>query len=898
VAFPQSVLPVRVRIAPGGQPAADPATWVWVDITADVRVAGGITIEQGRPDEATNVDPGKCTLTIDNRSGNYSTRNVTGQWFGKLKKNTPIRVGTIAVADTFTRTVANAWGTAPSGQLWSASGGSFSVNGSAAQISTAAANTAFQSFITGQKLLDVDLQFTCSLPAVATGASVVFAVMLRCVDASNHYLVSCELNPAGTVSANIRRVVAGAFTALGSATVPGLTYTAGQKIRVRVQVDGPALRIMCWPDGGTPPTTWHTTATDTLYQDAGLFGFYLWRVVGNTNTSPYVASFDDLEIEAVEFTGTVPEWPTRWDKSRKDTTTPITAAGILRRLQQGKSPLQSPITRNFNRFAPVAYWTLEDNSGATAAASAVLGAAPAAARNAEFADDTTLPGASQTVGITASTVLAGTIPGHTATGKWGVVFYAKLLAPPAAGTRIMTVTSTGTVRLWAVDLDSGGIIFNGFAQDGSVLLTLPFFYPAEMVPPVWTAFDMYVSESGGNVTGTLIVHAVGDTTGFTAYNITGTIAGTAGSPTSWRAEGSLGYNGGHLSHVAVFNKEPAFGGGDFTAASNGYIGEKAADRVRRLCTEEKVQVVIEAGESEPLGPQRTDTFLNLLYSAQDADMGVLYERGAGLGYRPRFARYNRPVELALDFAQGHVSEPPEPTDDDQRLRNQVTVTRDNGSSATALDQASIDESGLYDDSKTINVQTDWILPHHASARVKLGTTDEYRWPKIDLNLARNTSMIATWGAASAFPRVTIANEPSQVRGNAVDVIVEGFTETLGPYGWDVTLNCSPASAWSVGVVDDDVLGRADTDGAQLRAEPNPAATTLLVDVIAGPRITTDPTQLPVLVSAGTGEDMRITNVTGTSNPQTLTVVRGLNGVNLPIPAGTDISLTVPMRAAL
>jgi hypothetical protein len=218
VAFPQSVLPVRVRIAPGGQPAADPATWVWVDITADVRVAGGITIEQGRPDEATNVDPGKCTLTIDNRSGNYSTRNVTGQWFGKLKKNTPIRVGTIAVADTFTRTVANAWGTAPSGQLWSASGGSFSVNGSAAQISTAAANTAFQSFITGQKLLDVDLQFTCSLPAVATGASVVFAVMLRCVDASNHYLVSCELNPAGTVSANIRRVVAGAFTALGSAT--------------------------------------------------------------------------------------------------------------------------------------------------------------------------------------------------------------------------------------------------------------------------------------------------------------------------------------------------------------------------------------------------------------------------------------------------------------------------------------------------------------------------------------------------------------------------------------------------------------------------------------------------------------------------------------------------------
>src|SRR4051812_36076244 len=119
MAFPQSVLPVRVRIAPGGRPAADPATWAWVDITQYVRVASGIRIEEGRSDEGSRNDPGKCVLTIDNRSGNFSTRNVNGQWYGRLAKGTPLRVGTIAISDSFNRTGGPGWGTADTGQTWS-----------------------------------------------------------------------------------------------------------------------------------------------------------------------------------------------------------------------------------------------------------------------------------------------------------------------------------------------------------------------------------------------------------------------------------------------------------------------------------------------------------------------------------------------------------------------------------------------------------------------------------------------------------------------------------------------------------------------------------------------------------------------------------------------------------
>jgi hypothetical protein len=70
-----------------------------------------------------------------------------------------------------------------------------------------------------------------------------------------------------------------------------------------------------------------------------------------------------------------------------------------------------------------------------------------------------------------------------------------------------------------------------------------------------------------------------------------------------------------------------------------------------------------------MGIQRPATFLELVRECEDADQGVLHERGAGLAYLTRTGRYNGTAVMALDFASGHVAAPPEPTDDDQRLRN-------------------------------------------------------------------------------------------------------------------------------------------------------------------------------------------------------------------------------------
>ncbi|WP_017601655.1 hypothetical protein [Nocardiopsis lucentensis] len=65
----------------------------WVDITRDVYTREDIAIVRGRPDEGDEVDPGKCSLVLNNRQGKYSPRNPRSPYYRRIGRNTPIRVG-------------------------------------------------------------------------------------------------------------------------------------------------------------------------------------------------------------------------------------------------------------------------------------------------------------------------------------------------------------------------------------------------------------------------------------------------------------------------------------------------------------------------------------------------------------------------------------------------------------------------------------------------------------------------------------------------------------------------------------------------------------------------------------------------------------------------------------
>lgn len=60
-------------------------------MTGDLYRRAPLTIERGRPDEATRVDPSKATFQLNNRANKYSPRNPRSANYGLIGRNTPVR---------------------------------------------------------------------------------------------------------------------------------------------------------------------------------------------------------------------------------------------------------------------------------------------------------------------------------------------------------------------------------------------------------------------------------------------------------------------------------------------------------------------------------------------------------------------------------------------------------------------------------------------------------------------------------------------------------------------------------------------------------------------------------------------------------------------------------------
>lgn len=81
---------VRVQVAFASNP--DDPGQVWSDISADVRMADGVSITRGRSDEFTDVQPGRLTLTLDNTAGNYTFGYASGAHYPNVLPGKRIRV--------------------------------------------------------------------------------------------------------------------------------------------------------------------------------------------------------------------------------------------------------------------------------------------------------------------------------------------------------------------------------------------------------------------------------------------------------------------------------------------------------------------------------------------------------------------------------------------------------------------------------------------------------------------------------------------------------------------------------------------------------------------------------------------------------------------------------------
>ncbi|MEU7677885.1 hypothetical protein AB0C42_24095 [Micromonospora taraxaci] len=588
----------------------------------------------------------------------------------------------------------------------------------------------------------------------------------------------------------------------------------------------------------------------------------------------------------------------------------LTVSGPLRRIEGGSDPRPSTPRRYIPTTNPVAYWPLEDGQLVSEGAAAVggyamrpfIGTHPSGSLitfsrwgRGDLAP--WLPEVVSRAGNAGSTAIWAPVEGaalYTST-RWVVDFMYR--SGTDAGSNTVDVNpsylggSLGWPQLYLDPIVRDVLVaMNGEPEVGGPVDTL---FDGQ---PHHVRWDVY--QNGAKVSWNVYVDAVQVNAGTTSGNLTLPIMQTI----SLVADAQQGADIAQ-GHLAVWAQTPP-PLQDAVYAAFGYSGETAAARVARLCGEAGIPVTVGSGDSEPLGPQRPDTLIELLREAEAADMGVLYEDGVGLGYRPRGGRYNAAVDLTVDLATyctsaGTGSEVLVPVYDDQSLRNRWTVSRPDGRSVTVEDTAHQARSGgIRPDSAELNLPNDTRLADHASWRLYLGTVDAIREASFPLDLAANPTLIAGWLALVAGARIVRQNPPAVFGPSPLDTFMDGWSERIGPRSWTVQVTPSPAGPWDVATADGDQRAPADGSTVGTGGLSSSAMSFPLTSTAANGVWGTDPADFPLTVRVG-GEQMTLSGISGTSSPQTATVsARGLNNIQRAWPAGTEVDVWAPAISAL
>ncbi|MGW5852081.1 hypothetical protein ACWFQ8_29745 [Streptomyces sp. NPDC055254] len=871
MAFPETPVELLAEMQVGG---------VWTDITADLYARSPLTIERGRPDEATRVDPSKAGFQLDNRQNKYSPKNPRSANYGLIGRNTPVRfslpgtesyLSIPAVLDVNASTPDHASlditgdldvraEVTPASWLTTGSTGFWEVIG---KYRTAGAQRSWLMMISqaGHAYLrwsadGTNLLFhesTVPVPAATSGARrQAIRATLDVNNGAGGYTLTFYTAPTMDdpwVQLGDAIVTTGGTTSIFAGTAPlelgdigalGFLRVARRHHRAEVR-SGIGGSVVAAPDiRALAPGT--TSWTDSAGR--------LWTVGAG-------AEISDREYR---LHAEVSSWPSRWDVSGQDVYVPVEASGILRRLGQGAKPLASTLRRRIASAGPVAYWPMEEGRDATQAYSPVPGCEPLPVVDFTFGADDSCPGSDTLPELGAAAIMAGPVPVYTTATGWYLSLVYQLDALPAGAQAWLAFRTAGTTAGVVVRVGPAVTAIEGYSAAGALLFNELLFNDATYGPGRWFRFDISAEQNGGTVdyhAGWLDVAGSGVIWDWSA-------AGTVGNVTRLESVFGPDFEGMKIGHVAVFpfsDQAVIWAGSD-----GGYSGETASARLLRLGQEEAVPMSTGLAATR-MGPQRPDTLLSLLAQCEAADGGVLYEdrERLALRYRPRVSYYSQPVALTLDYAAaGEVAPPLEPVDDDQRTRNDRTVSRTGGSSARAvLESGSLSIQappagvGIYDDTRTLNLFDDSQPQGIAEWLLHLGTWDEARYPTVHIDLAAAPHLIPAVLALDIGDRIQIINPPDWLPPGPIDLIVEGYTETIGhPYDWNIVLNCSPAGPWTVALADSTVSGRASGTGSVLGAAATSSATTLVVRTPqsevprTAPLWTEDPAQFPMELEVG------------------------------------------------
>ncbi|HEY8591008.1 MAG TPA: PKD domain-containing protein, partial [Naasia sp.] len=249
--------------------------------------ATGTTASRTFP--ASGTYPVTLTVTDDDGAAASSTQSVT------VTAPPPPGGGTLA-SDAFARTVASGWGAADAGGTWTVNAAArFSASGGTGRIAANAGSTLTATLgqVTGSAL---DTRVVVAADRVPNQVLSI-TVAGRTVGTST-YGGRVRINPNGSVQLHVMRD----GTALAGNTLPGIAYTAGMRLHIRVQVDGTnptTVRTKVWRDGTAEPGAWQYSATDSsaALQQPGSPRLISYLSSAATN-GPVSLTVDDLVVTA------------------------------------------------------------------------------------------------------------------------------------------------------------------------------------------------------------------------------------------------------------------------------------------------------------------------------------------------------------------------------------------------------------------------------------------------------------------------------------------------------------------------------------------------------------------------------------------------------------------------
>ena len=919
-AFPDAPLVVDVELRVGEQ---------WERITGDVLTGDPITIEWGRADEATEAAPARLSLTLRNTDGKFSPRNPRSPYSGLIGRNTPIRVRLNHPGLPAVGTYAYMPG------VWSH------------YLSTPDAPA-----LDLTSVVDVRIEITPDSwrPDLAT----ILASKRQWSTDADADSWSFMVRPTGQLRF---RWTADGTTGLGSNSTEAVPAISG-RLAVRAVFDGAATPYECtfytaptidgpWTQlgdviiGSGTSTVFAGTApvrigaaddggpgfTDTRLLHGRLHAFQLANAAGAVVADPDIEAQSDGITEwtgpdgltwtahgaarllsggfAYRFHGEVSSWPPHWSLGGHQQTIPIEAAGIKRRLGQGAPPVQSPLRRSLTTDPGIVqYWPMEDGGGSFASAfpGGPLLRATSGGSTISHTTDNEFPGSAPLPTLGAGRAVAP-VPAYPASLTNTVLMLMHMASAPQGARQLIEIITTGSVARWALwyGVTSSSLGMTAYDREGNkVIPDTVASVPAEGIVQ---QVAIRLEQQGANAWMTVVgLPLDADSTAQWTAVATGR---TVGRITSIIVGDPADLGDTAIGHIAVTNT-PLSDLNTFRQQALGYPGETAAARLARLTAENNVplQIVGQLGETAPMGPQRVDTLLTLLEGCARADGGILGEARdePGLVYRTRTSLYNQAPALELSYGQPGLAAPFEPVDDDQAVRNDITVTRTGGSSAqVAREDGPLSVQppplgvGRYDDSVELNLASDDQLPDVAGWLLHLGTWDSPRYPTLGVKVHKVPGKITAAAAMDFGDRATADNLPAWLPPGPADALVQGYVETIEPLRWRIDCNATPAGPWRIAALDED--DRPDTDGSGLAAAVDEAATALSVAVAVGPLWTTNTADLPLTIVVG-GEEMTVTAVSGTASPQTFTVVRSANGIAKNHAAGATVRLATPAIVAL